>query len=141
MRTIMDLELAGKKVVVSAATRGVGRAIAERFLMEGATVAICGRRATASEPSAADPTIHANPLGGDGVEEAVAAMSQLGTVHGAVVDCGDYDQVSRWVGEAAETMGGIDIVVSCASALGGIPRSRHGWDIYYNIDLMSSVAM
>lgn len=137
----MDLGLAGKKVIVSAATRGVGRAIAEKFLDEGATVAICGRRARSSEPSAADPTIHSNPLGGDGVEEAVAALSERGTVHGAVVDCGDYDAVMRWVGEAADRMGGIDIVVSSASALGGIPRSRHGWDINYNIDLMSSVAM
>lgn len=137
----MELGLDGKRVIVSAATRGVGRAIAETFLNEGATVAICGRRATADEPNAADPKIHANPLGGDGVEEAVAAMSSRGRVHGAVVDCGDFDAVGRWVKEAAETMGGIDIVVSCASALGGIPRSRHGWDINYNIDLMSAVAM
>jgi NAD(P)-dependent dehydrogenase (short-subunit alcohol dehydrogenase family) len=137
----MDLELSGKRVIVSAATRGIGRAIAELFIDEGATVAICGRRARADTPNAADPTIHSNPLGGDGVEEAVAALSTRGRVHGAVVDCGDYDQVMRWVRDAADAMNGIDIVVSCASALGGIPRSRHGWDINYNIDLMSSVAM
>lgn len=137
----MDLELAGKRVIVSAATRGVGRAIAERFLDEGAIVSICGRRARASEPNAADPTIHSNPLGGDGVEEAVAALGQRGTAYGSVVDCGDYDAVTRWVSEAAERMGGIDIAVSGASALGGVPRSRHGWDISYNVDLMSAVAM
>jgi 3-oxoacyl-[acyl-carrier protein] reductase len=137
----MDLELAGKRVIVSAATRGVGRAIAERFLDEGATVAICGRRARASDPNAADPTVHSNPLGGDGVEEAVAALGKRGKVHGAVVNCGDYDQVVRWVREVAKTMGGVDIVVSCASALGGIPRSRHGWDINYNTDVLSSVAL
>lgn len=137
----MDLELTGKKVIVSAATRGVGRAIAERFLAEGATVAICGRRARASDLNAADPTVHSNPLGGDGVHEAVAALSARGTTYGAVVDCSDYDAVCGWVRESAEAMGGIDIVVSCASALGGIPRSRRGWDINYNTDLMSSVAM
>ena len=137
----MDLELAGKKVVVSAATRGVARAVAERFLDEGCEVAICGRRARASDPDAADPAIHSNPLGGDGVEEAVAALSARGKVHGAVVDCADFDAVGRWVGEAADAMGGIDIVVACASALGGVPRSRRGWDISYDIDLMSSVAM
>jgi 3-oxoacyl-[acyl-carrier protein] reductase len=38
-------------------------------------------------------------------------------------------------------VGGIDIVVSSASALGGIPRSRKGWDIDCNVDLMSAVAM
>jgi NAD(P)-dependent dehydrogenase (short-subunit alcohol dehydrogenase family) len=137
----MDLGLSGKKVIVSAATRGVGRAIAERFLAEGATVAICGRRAHATDANAADPTVHSNPLGGDGVAEAVAALSALGTAYGAVVDCSDYDAVCGWVEEAAQAMGGLDIVVSCASALGGIPRSRHGWDINYNTDLMSAVAM
>ncbi|HET8612887.1 MAG TPA: SDR family oxidoreductase [Sphingomonas sp.] len=137
----MDLELAGKKVIVSAATRGVARAIAQAFLDEGATVAICGRRARASDPNAADPAIHSNPLGGDGVEEAVAALSEHGKVRGWVVDCGDFDAVTRWVGEAADWMGGIDIVVASASALGGVPRSRHGWNISYNVDLMSSVAM
>jgi len=84
----MELELAGKKVIVSAATRGVARAIAERFLDEGATVSICGRRARRSDPNAADPEVHSNPLLGDGVEEAVEALSARGTVYGAVVDCG-----------------------------------------------------
>jgi 3-oxoacyl-[acyl-carrier protein] reductase len=137
----MDLGFKGKRVIISAATRGVGRAIAEAFLDEGAEVAICGRRVRASDPNAADPTIHSNPLGGDGVEEAVAALGRKGKVHGAVVDCGDYDAVMRWVGDAAEAMGGIDVAVSSASALGGIPRSRHGWDINYNVDLLSAVAM
>ncbi len=70
----MDLELAGKKVIVSAASRGVARAIAERFLDERAAVCICGRRARRSDPNAADPDIHSNPLLGDGVEDAVEAL-------------------------------------------------------------------
>jgi 3-oxoacyl-[acyl-carrier protein] reductase len=137
----LDLELSGKKVIVSAATRGVGRAIAARFLDEGCTVSICGRRARSTDPNAADPAILSNPLGGDGVEDAVEALLKRGTIYGSVVDCGDYEQVARWVRQSAERMGGIDIVVSCASALGGIPRSPKGWDISYQIDLKSSVAM
>ncbi|MBI1180993.1 MAG: SDR family oxidoreductase [Alphaproteobacteria bacterium] len=137
----MDLELAGKKVIISAATRGVGRAIAERFLREGAVVAICGRTARSGEPSTTEPEVIRNDLPGDGVEEAVAAMSRLGTVYGSVVDCGYAEQVTAWVEEAARRMGGIDVAVSNASALGGIPRSRKGWDISYNVDMMSAVAM
>jgi len=137
----MDLELKGKKVIVSAATRGVARAIATRFLDEGATVAICGRRARSTDGNAADPSVHSNPLGGDGVEEAVAELKGHGPVFGAVVDCADFDQVTNWVRKSAAEMGGIDVVVSCASALGGIPRSPKGWDISYNIDLRSSIAM
>lgn len=137
----MDLGLAGKKVIVSAATRGIGRAIVERFLDEGATVAFCGRRARNGEADPGDKDVIANTLAGDGVEDAVAALNTRGSVHGSVVDCGDYDQVHRWVSEAAERMGGIDVVVSNASALGGIPRSPKGWDINYNVDLKSAVAM
>jgi 3-oxoacyl-[acyl-carrier protein] reductase len=137
----VDLELKGKKVIVSAATRGIGRAIVEGFLEEGAIVSFCGRRARAQESNPSDSSVFANPLSGDGVEDALEALSGRGTVYGSVVDCGYYDQVTAWVEKAAEEMGGIDIVVSNASALGGIPRSRKGWDINYNVDLMSAVAM
>lgn len=137
----MDLELAGKKVIVSAATRGIGRRIVEAFLDEGAIVSFCGRRARSAEANPSDSSVYANPLAGDGVEDAHEDLQGRGTVYGSVVDCGYFDQVTAWVEKAAQDMGGIDIVVSNASALGGIPRSRKGWDINYNVDLMSAVAM
>ncbi|WP_299309052.1 SDR family oxidoreductase [uncultured Croceicoccus sp.] len=137
----MDLELNGRKVVISAATRGIGRSIVESFLDEGAIVSFCGRRAQGKQGNPSDESVFANPLTGDGVEEAVAALEKRGTVFGSVVDCGYPEQVERWVEKAAADMGGIDIVVSNASALGGTPRSRKGWDINYNVDLMSAVAM
>lgn len=137
----MDLQLKGKKVLVSAATRGVGRAVVETFLDEGAIVSFCGRRARRSDPNPSDGDVFANPMAGDGVEDTLAALAGRGTAYGSVVDCGYFDQVTAWVEQAAQQMGGIDIVVSGASALGGIPRSRKGWDINYNVDLMSAVAM
>ncbi|MDF8333806.1 SDR family NAD(P)-dependent oxidoreductase [Novosphingobium cyanobacteriorum] len=137
----MDLELKGKKVVISAATRGIGRRMVEMFLDEGAVVSFCGRRARAEQPNPSDENVFSNPLTGDGVEDALDALKGRGEVYGSVVDCGYFDQVTAWVEQAAQAMGGIDIVVSNASALGGIPRSRLGWDINYNVDLMSAVAM
>ena len=41
----MDLQLKGRKVFVTGSTRGIGLAIAERFVGEGASVAICARNA------------------------------------------------------------------------------------------------
>ena len=53
----MDLQLAGKKVVISGATRGIGLAIAKAFAKEGRDVAICARDSA-------------------GVTDAVAALKQ-----------------------------------------------------------------
>ena len=41
----MDLGLNGKKALVTGATKGLGRAIAETLLAEGCSVAICARDA------------------------------------------------------------------------------------------------
>lgn len=137
----MDLGLKGKKVLISAATRGVGLVSARTFLEEGAVVSICGRRPGKGKDFDAGAQGKGHPLAQKGVEDAVEYLSQYGEVYGAIVDCAKSDEVTRWVTEAAEKMGGIDIAVSNASALGGIPRAREGWDTSYNVDLYSAVAI
>ena len=54
----MDLMLTGKRVIVTGASRGIGRAIAQSFLDEGARVAICARDAATLASTADELAAH-----------------------------------------------------------------------------------
>lgn len=112
----MDLGLAGKRALVTGATKGIGRAIAETLLAEGASVAICARTP-------------------DAVETAVKELSAHGTVVGAALDAGDSDALRAWVTSSGEQLGGIDVYVHNTSSKGA--KTLEGWKKNFDIDLMS----
>jgi short-subunit dehydrogenase len=85
------MELHGKRVLVTGASRGIGMALAEHFARAGATVALVARSADAISKLAAD-------LGG--------------TAHPA--DLGDPAQVERLVQRVEDEAGPVDVLVNNA---------------------------
>ncbi len=117
----MDLQLNGTRVLVTGGSRGIGRAIVEAFLDEGATVEFCARNA--SEVAATQQ-----------------ALQDRGHVQGSTVDVGDADALTTWVEESAGGFGGLDVVVANVSAL-AIPDTEENWQASLNVDLMHTVRL
>ena len=116
----MDLQLKGKTAVITGATRGIGWAIAECFADEGANVAICARNA-------------------DQVAEAVKKLEAKGVnAFGQAVDIADGDAIKAFVVKAGETLGGIDVLVSNASALVQ-GNGEDAWKAMFDVDVMGAV--
>ncbi|MBX7452161.1 SDR family oxidoreductase [Mycolicibacterium sp. 3033] len=115
----MDLGLTGKRFAVTGGTRGIGRAVVEGLLAEGASVAYCAR-----------------------TPEAVAdAQKELGSnAKGSAVDVGDTAALTAWVDATAEAFGGLDGVVANVSAL-AIPESAENWRTTFEVDLMGTIGL
>ncbi len=90
----MELGLAGKGVLVTGGSRGIGRAIAHAFADEGANVAICAR-------------------GEERLRETAAELQAKGvTVVAETADVRRRADVERVVARAAETLGRLDVLVN-----------------------------
>src|SRR4029079_14273277 len=114
----MDLGLAGKRAIVTGSTKGIGRAIAETLLDEGASVAVCARDA-------------------EGVEQAVKELSARGIVWGSAVDAADGESLRGFIAEAIGALGGLDIYVHNTS--GKPAKSIEAWQNNMDIDLMALI--
>ena len=98
----MDLQLTGKKAIVTGGSRGIGRAIARQLALEGCDVAICARTE--------------GPL-----REAADAMAKESgrKVVPIVCDTLKADSIKSFVAGAAQQLGGLNIVINSAARVGG----------------------
>ena len=103
-------DLSGKKIFITGGSRGIGLAIALRAARDGASVAIAAKT---SDPNPKLPgTIHS------AAEEIRAAG---GTALPIQCDLRDEAQIAAAIAQAAETFGGIDILINNASAINLTP--------------------
>jgi NAD(P)-dependent dehydrogenase (short-subunit alcohol dehydrogenase family) len=116
----MDLGLKGLRAVVTGGTKGIGRAAADIFAQEGASVAICARNA-------------------DEVKTAVKDLTAQGVhAHGADLNVADKTALQRFIADSAQALGGIDILVANVSAL-ALQDDEESWSKTFDVDMMHTV--
>ena len=116
----MELNLKGKKAVITGATRGIGLAVARSFAAAGVDVGICAR-----SPQPLAQTVQM--LRGYGVN-----------IAGETIDVGDGPALKDWITRVGDTLDGIDILVSNLSAF-GIGNAEEDWRRGFEVDLMGTV--
>ena len=89
------MRLEGKSAIVTGAGRGIGKAIAAKFLQEGAAVFVCD-------------------VDRDRLEDAQAELEAYGTVHGLAADVTVREEVEDLVRRARGALGGIDVLANNA---------------------------
>ena len=92
----MDMNLAGARAIVTGGSRGIGQAIVSELAIEGCKVEYCARQLAVP---------------------ADVAAAAAGAPQGTIVDLEDPAGTRRWVMQAAERLGGLDVLVLNASAM------------------------
>jgi len=116
----MDLQLTGKRALITGASRGIGYAIAAGLAAEGVRVALVAR--TANDVEAAAGRIR---------ETGAEAIALTGDLTVAV-------EVERVVREAAEAFGGLDILINnVGGGMGG--NTDEAWQHTFDINVNAAV--
>jgi 3-oxoacyl-[acyl-carrier protein] reductase len=94
----MDLGLRDKVVMITGASKGLGRAMAEAFAHEGARLSLCAR-------------------GRDALDAAAAELERAGAqVIASCADVTDTAQMRAWADATIARFGGIDVLVNNAGS-------------------------
>lgn len=95
----MNLGLAGRRCIVTGASKGIGLAVAEALAAEGAEVALLARSLQVLEEQAAR-----------------LADAHAVRAHAIRADMSDATSIETAMGEAMSRLGGVDVLVNCAGA-------------------------
>jgi 3-oxoacyl-[acyl-carrier protein] reductase len=117
----VSADFTGRRVVVTGASKGIGRSIALGFARAGAEVSICARGAGALAAT----------------RDEIAGLGAL--CHAARCDLTDGNAIARYIGEAGAKLGGIDILVNNASGYGTSEEDEANWAACIAVDLMATV--
>jgi NAD(P)-dependent dehydrogenase (short-subunit alcohol dehydrogenase family) len=118
-------DLSGKVAIITGASRGIGRSIAEHFAQAGAKVVLCSRKQDALDDVAAD----IRESGGDALP--IAAHT------------GEKETLVNLVQQTTETYGGVDILVNNAATnphFGPVLEAEDSlWQKTIEVNLMGTV--
>ncbi|GEL07721.1 SDR family NAD(P)-dependent oxidoreductase [Salisediminibacterium halotolerans] len=120
----MDMELEGKRILITGAARGIGKKTAELFLREGAEVMINGRDR-------------------DQVASAVNELAATGACYGVTADVSHADGIAELVKEV-EKIGEPDVVINNAGLFGldeFFTADDNDWQNYLDTNLFSCVRL
>ena len=116
----MDLGLEGLRAVLTGGSKGIGREIVRCLAREGCHVAFCARQQ-------------------EGVDRTLNDLSGVSAkVYGGVADVADHESLGQWLLKSAERLGGLDILIANASALGdGV--DEQSWRAGLEVDILGTV--
>lgn len=120
----MQLQLQGKSILVTGSTRGIGRAIAEAFLAEGAEVAFNGRNADELE--------------------CVVAAQMVGKAIAIGGDVGKPDEARRIIKRVLAVFGKLDVLVCNVGSGRSVPpgeETHEEWMRVFDLNLWSATNM
>ena len=106
----MSTDLEGQVAVVTGGARGIGAAVAQALLEQGASVVICGRDASTLEQAVGRMTPFVRSGGSAG-----------GRVEGRVCDVRRFEDVEQLFGFVRDTFGRLDVLVNNAGVGGTAP--------------------
>ncbi len=126
-----------RTVLVTGGARGIGRAIAEAFLADGAKVVV-------ADLGGSDGTWGYALSDRSGLERTVEELGALGEVHGVTLDVTDRSACERAVAETVERCGGLDVLVNNAGVVMSGPIddfSDDDWQRIFDVNVTGTYYM